>query len=156
MVPTSTDPGVGEMTIASVLREKGSQVISVDPTTTVQQIAEIIASKRIGAVLVLEADKRLVGIVSERDVVKAVAARPEGIHSMLARDIMTRAVTTATPQTTIEEAMEIMDHGYFRHLPVVEHDDLVGIISIRDVVKARIKAHEHEADNLRSYIHGRA
>ena len=78
------------MTIASVLREKGNDVISVSPTTTVQAIAEIIASKRIGAVLVLEADKRLVGIVSERDVVKAVAARPDGIHSMLARDIMTR------------------------------------------------------------------
>jgi CBS domain-containing protein len=144
------------MTIASVLRDKGNAVISVSPTTTVQAIAEIIASKRIGAVLVLEADKRLVGIVSERDVVKAVAARPDGIHNMLARDIMTRSVTTASPRTTIEEAMEIMDHGYFRHLPVIEENALVGIISIRDVVKARIKAHEHEADSMRSYIHGRA
>ena len=144
------------MTIGAVLRDKGNQVISVSPTTTVQAIAEIIATKRIGAVIVLAADNRLEGIVSERDVVKAVAARPDGIHSMLAQDIMTRAVTTATSQTTIEEAMEIMDQGYFRHLPVVEDNELVGIISIRDVVKARIKAHEHEADHLRSYIHGRA
>ena len=144
------------MTIASVLREKGNAVISVGPTTTVQEIAEIIASKRIGAVLVLEPDERLAGIVSERDVVKAVAAKPQGIHSLLAQDIMTRTVTTATPGTTIEEAMEIMDHGYFRHLPVVEGSKLVGIISIRDVVKARLQRHEHEADNLRSYIHGRA
>ncbi len=144
------------MTIASVLREKGNSVISVAPTTTVQEIAEIIASKRIGAVLVLEPDQKLAGIVSERDVVKAVAAKPEGIHSLRAEDVMTRAVTTATPGTTIEEAMEIMDHGYFRHLPVVEDNKLVGIISIRDVVKARLQRHEHEADHLRSYIHGRA
>jgi CBS domain-containing protein len=144
------------MTIGSVLREKGSQVISVTPTTTVQEIAEIIATKRIGAVVVLETGNRLAGIVSERDVVKAVAARPEGIHSMLAQDVMTREVTTATPSTTIEEAMEIMDRGYFRHLPVMDQDNLIGIISIRDVVKARIQAHEHEADHLRSYIHGRA
>ena len=143
------------MTIASVLQDKGSDVISVLPTTTVQQIAEIIASKRIGAVVVLDASNQLAGIVSERDVVKAVAAKPEGIHNLLAQDIMTRTLVTATARTTIEEAMEIMDRGYFRHLPVVEDGELQGIISIRDVVKARIKLHEHEADNLRSYIHGR-
>ncbi len=144
------------MTIASVLRAKGNAVISVGPDMTVQRIAEIIASKRIGAVVVLDADKQLVGIVSERDVVKAVAAKPDGIHDLRARDIMTSNVTTATARTTIEEAMEMMDHGYFRHLPVVEEQQLVGIISIRDVVKARIQRHEHEADHMRSYIHGRA
>jgi CBS domain-containing protein len=144
------------MTIAAVLLEKGNHVISVTPHTTVQEIAEIIASKRIGAVLVLEPGNRLAGIVSERDVVKAVAARPEGIYALQAHQIMTRDVTTAAPETTIEEAMEMMDRGYFRHLPVIEASKLVGIISIRDVVKARIKRHEHEVDHMRSYIHGRA
>ncbi len=143
------------MTIAAVLREKGNEVISALPSTTVQEIAEIISSRRIGAVMVLEADGRVAGIVSERDVVKALAAKGEGVHTMLAEQIMTRAVITATPRTTIEQAMEIMDHGYFRHLPVIENDALVGIISIRDVVKARLQRHEHEADNMLSFIHGR-
>ncbi len=143
------------MTIGAVLREKGNDVVSVTPSTTVQHIAEIITSRRIGAVIVLDPDGRLAGIVSERDVVKALAGQGAGIHTMLAEQIMTREVTTADPKTTIEQAMEIMDHGYFRHLPVVENGNLVGIISIRDVVKARIRLHEHEADSLRSYIHGR-
>ena len=143
------------MTIAAVLREKGNHVVSVTPTTKVQEIAGIIASKRIGAVLVLDTGDQVAGIVSERDVVKAVAARPDGLDALEAREIMTREVTYATPETTIEEAMEIMDQGYFRHLPVMDNSRLAGIVSIRDVVKARIKRHEHEADNLLSYIHGR-
>jgi CBS domain-containing protein len=143
------------MTIFAVLRDKGNNVVSVRPKTTVEEIASIISSRRIGAVVVLDDDGELCGIVSERDVVKALANAGVGVHEMIADEIMTRAVTTATPKTTIEEAMEIMDHGYFRHLPVVDGGKLVGIISIRDVVKARIKLHEHETDNLRSYIHGR-
>ena len=143
------------MTIASVLREKGSDVISALPSTTVQEIAEIISSRRIGAVVVLDAEARLAGIVSERDVVKALAAKGAGVGTLRAEEIMTRAVITATPRTTIEQAMEIMDHGYFRHLPVLENGAMVGIISIRDGVKARIQRHEHEADNLRTFIHGR-
>lgn len=143
------------MTIYAVLRDKGADVISVRPKTTVQDIASLISSRRIGAVVVLDDGGELCGIVSERDVVKALANRGSGVHTMLAEDIMTREVTTATPQTTIEQAMEIMDHGYFRHLPVVDDGKMVGIISIRDVVKARIRLHEHETDNLRSYIHGR-
>jgi CBS-domain-containing membrane protein len=74
---------------------------------------------------------------------------------MLAEQIMTRAVTSATLATSIEEAMEIMDHGYFRHLPVVDGDVLVGIVSIRDLVKARIRLQEHETNSLRSYVEGR-
>ena len=91
------------MTISAVLRDKGGEVISVLPMTTVQEISGIISSRRIGAVVVLDPDGRLVGIVSERDVVKAMAAKGAGVHAMLAEDIMTRAVITATPQTTIEE-----------------------------------------------------
>jgi CBS domain-containing protein len=143
------------MTIAAILREKGNDVISVLPSTSVMDIAEIISSRRIGAVLVLDAGGGLAGIVSERDVVKALAARGAGIHTLLAEEIMTRAVTTATPATTVEQAMEIMDHGYFRHLPVVDGDALLGIISVRDVVRARIQTHELEAHSLRTYIHHR-
>lgn len=143
------------MTISSIIREKGNSVVSVSASTPVQTIAEIISSKRIGAVVVLDGSGKLIGIVSERDVVKALAAEPAAVHTMLAEQIMTRAVTTATPATSIEDAMEIMDHGYFRHLPVVDGDVLVGIVSIRDLVKTRIRLQEHETNSLRSYVEGR-
>jgi CBS domain-containing protein len=143
------------MTISSIIREKGNSVVSVSASTPVQTIAEIISSKRIGAVVVLDGSGKLIGIVSERDVVKALAAEPAAVHTMLAEQIMTRAVTTATLATSIEDAMEIMDHGYFRHLPVVDGDVLVGIVSIRDLVKTRIRLQEHETNSLRSYVEGR-
>ena len=143
------------MTIAAILKEKGSDVVSVTPDTTVAQIAQIISSRRIGAVIVLGGGGELAGIVSERDVVKALAAKAEAVHTLRAEQIMTREVTVAEPSTTVEEAMEIMDHGYFRHLPVVDGGKLVGIISIRDAVKARLRRHEDDEQNLRSYIHGR-
>lgn len=143
------------MTISSIIREKGNSVVSVSASTPVQTIAEIISSKRIGAVVVLDGSGKLIGIVSERDVVKALAAEPAAVHTMLAEQIMTRAVTTATPATSIEDAMEIMDHGYFRHLPVVDGDVLVEIVSIRDLVKTQIRLQEHETNSLRSYVEGR-
>ena len=143
------------MTISSIIREKGNSVVSVSASTPVQTIAEIISSKRIGAVVVLDGSGKLIGIVSERDVVKALAAEPAAVHTMLAEQIMTRAVTTATLATSIEDAMEIMDHGYFRHLPVVDGDVLVEIVSIRDLVKTRIRLQEHETNSLRSYVEGR-
>ena len=143
------------MTISSIIREKGNSVVSVSASTPVQTIAEIISSKRIGAVVVLDGSGKLIGIVSERDVVKALAAEPAAVHTMLAEQIMTRAVTTATLATSIEDAMEIMDHGYFRHLPVVDGDVLVGIVSIRDLVKTQIRLQEHETNSLRSYVEGR-
>ena len=143
------------MTISSIIREKGNSVVSVLAGTPVQTIAEIISSKRIGAVVVLDGSGKLIGIVSERDVVKALAAEPAAVHTMAAEQIMTRAVITATLATSIEAAMEIMDHGYFRHLPVVDGDVLVGIVSIRDLVKARIRLQEHETNSLRSYVEGR-
>ena len=143
------------MTISSIIREKGNSVVSVSASTPVQTIAEIISSKRIGAVVVLDGSGKLIGIVSERDVVKALAAEPAAVHTMLAEQIMTRAVTTATLATSIEDAMEIMDHGYFRHLPVVDGDVLVEIVSIRDLVKTQIRLQEHETNSLRSYVEGR-
>jgi len=141
------------MTIASVLREKGNTVVSVLPSTPLMELVSTIASRRIGAVLV-EAGT-LAGIVSERDVVKALASQGTGVHTLHAGDIMTRTVTTVTPRTTINEAMELMDRGYFRHLPVLDDGRLVGIISVRDVVRARIERHVEENDNLHAYIHSR-
>ncbi len=140
------------MTVGALLKNKDRTVISVDPSATVLEIAEIISSRRIGAVLVLDGDGGVAGIVSERDVVKALAAHAGRAIDMRADELMTRKVTTATPLTTVDEAMEIMDAGYFRHLPVLENGKLAGIISIRDLVKYRIMLHEHDVDSLKQYI----
>jgi CBS domain-containing protein len=140
------------MTVGAVLKAKDSTVISVKPSATVQEIAEIITSRRIGAVLVLDDKGGLAGIVSERDVVKALAANAGVVSQVRADSLMTREVITATSQTTVDEAMEIMDAGYFRHLPVVNNGRLEGIISIRDLVKYRIMLHEHEVRNMKEYI----
>ena len=102
--------------------------------------------------LVLEADGGVAGIVSERDVVKALAAHGGKVTDMRADALMTRNVTTATSATTVDEAMEIMDRGYFRHLPVVNEGRLEGIISIRDLVKYRIKLHERDVGSMIEYI----
>ncbi len=143
------------MTIATVLRTKGNTIVSVQPGTPLPELASTIASRRIGAVLVLDEHGHLAGIVSERDVVKALANKGVDVHKMTAGDIMTRSVTTVTPQTTINEAMELMDRGYFRHLPVLNDGVLIGIISVRDVVRARIERHVEENESLHTYIHSR-
>lgn len=141
------------MTVAAILKQKGGDVVAVAPDTTLPEIAGIIAARRIGAVVVLAEARRLAGIVSERDVVKAVAAHGAAALTLTAADIMTRDVITATGRTTVDQAMELMDTGYFRHLPVVESGDLVGIISVRDVVRAHIQHQAHEVDSLKAYVH---
>ena len=143
------------MTIASVLRTKGNTIVSVRPSTSLPDLASTIASRRIGAVLVLDDDGMLAGIVSERDVVKALANYGAAVQTMNAGSIMTRTVTTVTPDTSINEAMELMDRGYFRHLPVLDNGALLGIISVRDVVRARIEQEVEENENLHTYIHSR-
>ena len=140
------------MTVGAILKGKDHTVISVDPATSILEVARIITARRIGAVLVLNPDGSVAGIVSERDVVKALAAHAGKVVDMRADDLMTRNVITATPMTTVDEAMEIMDAGYFRHLPVIEDGKLAGIISIRDLVKYRIMLHEHDVDSLKAYI----
>lgn len=139
------------MTIAAILKQKGGEVVSVAPSASVTEIASIISSRRIGAVVVL-ADGRLAGIVSERDVVKAIAHSGEAALKMTAQDIMTQAVITATPQTSVNDAMSIMDDGYFRHLPVVDEGSLVGIISVRDAVRAYIQHQAMEVDSLTEFV----
>jgi CBS domain-containing protein len=143
------------MNVASILRVKGNTIVSVLPETPLMEIVTTIASRRIGAVLVCDEPGSLVGIVSERDVVKALAAKGSELHTLAARDVMTPNVTIVTPETSINDAMELMDRGYFRHLPVVDAESLVGIISVRDVVRARIDKHVEEAESMISYINSR-
>lgn len=140
------------MNVASVLKQKGGDVVTIPLTATVREIAALITSRRIGAVVALDDHGQLAGIVSERDVVRCVAERGEAALSLTAADIMTHDVTTATPATTVDEAMGIMDTGYFRHLPVVEDSRLVGIISVRDAVRAYIQSQAQEVDSLKEYV----
>ncbi len=142
------------MTIAAILKHKGIDIASVSPTTTVAAVASLLSSRRIGAVLVLDPAETLMGIVSERDIIHALANIGAGALEKTAEQLMTRAVKTATPRTTVTEAMAIMTAGRFRHLPVIEHGALVGIVSIGDIVKARMMQQEHEVDSLKAYVAG--
>lgn len=140
------------MTVAAVLKQKGESIISVGPTTPCVRIAEIIAAQRIGALVVMDDDNALLGIVSERDVVKAIARHREKALSLTAAELMTPNPVVATPETTVGEAMEMMDRGYFRHLPVMRDGKPAGIISIRDLVKYRMMQQQNDVETLTSYV----
>lgn len=143
------------MTVERILQGKSHDVASTTGGVTLSAICTLLADRRIGAVPVLEGHA-LVGIISERDVVRALARGGAAALDLPVGEIMTRAVRTITRQTTVEEAMAIMTEGRFRHLPVVEEGRIVGIVSIGDVVKARLDAQQREVEDLKSYVAGAA
>jgi CBS domain-containing protein len=143
-------------TVAAILKHKGYQVTSVDPTSSIAGVVGVLAEHRIGAVLVVDRAEQLLGIVSERDIVRSLAANGARTLEMTAGQLMTRALQVAHPETTVAEAMAQMTVGRFRHMPVMERDTLVGLISIGDVVKARIMEQEDEVDSLKAYVAGSA
>ncbi len=144
------------MSIASILKQKSPVVTSVAPQHTVAEAVGVLSSKRIGAVFVQDTAGRLLGILSERDIVHALAQHGAGALGMSAAQLMTTDLRTATPHTTVAEAMTMMTEGRFRHLPVLEAGRLVGMISIGDVVKARLSEQAHEVDSLMAYVAGAA
>lgn len=144
------------MTVAAILKHKGFQITAVDPTATIEHVAEVLAQRRIGAVLVLDRAEQLLGIVSERDIVRSLAANGSRTLEMTAGQLMTRALQVAHPEMGETEVMGMMTAGRFRHLPVMDHGVLIGLISIGDVVKARIMQQETEVDSLRAYVSGAA
>ena len=139
--------------IAAILRHKAGPTLTVTPATSLAEIASLLSSKRIGAVPVLQGD-HLAGIVSERDIIHCLARHGAAALDLHAADAMTRSVQTTTPNTTVEDAMTAMTAGRFRHLPVFDDGHMVGIISIGDVVKARLDEQASEVDNLRAYVVG--
>ena len=141
------------MRIADVLRGKGSAVATVDPTTSVAELVAALAEHNVGALPVLDGES-LVGIVSERDVVRRLHLGGAGLLQLRVSDIMSTGVTTCGPTDKIEDLARIMTERRFRHMPVVENDALVGIVSIGDLVKARIDLLEAERQQLQSYIAG--
>lgn len=141
-------------TVAAILKHKGYHVTTVDPTARISEVAQILSEKRIGAVLVVDVEDQILGIVSERDIVRSLAANGARTLEMTAGQLMTRTVQVAHPETTVAEAMHIMTAGRFRHLPVMDHDTLVGLISIGDVVKARIMHQDTVVESLTAYVAG--
>jgi CBS domain-containing protein len=141
------------MTINSILRQKGSKVVSVGAQDEVGVIARTLSEARIGAVLVRDAGGDVLGIISERDIVRCLAAHGADAVAMPAQRLMTRALYTVTPRTLVTEALELMTDRRVRHLPVLdETGGLVGLVSIGDLVKARIEEAVHEAEELRHYV----
>lgn len=140
------------MTVNSILATKGGDVISIEPTVTLESAVRKLAEHRIGALLVLGPDHRVVGIISERDVVRALAEHGAGALTQPLAHAMTRKVVTCARSDTLGELMERMTSGKFRHLPVIEQDRLVGMVSIGDVVKHRLREMESESAALQDYI----
>lgn len=141
------------MTIAAVLRTKGNNVISVLPDLPVADVARIIEARRIGAVLVLDAAGHVLGIISERDIVRALATRAGGIEGLAAEELMTRQVVMVDPATPVDAALQIMDEGYFRHLPVIGADGaLLGLVSVRDLVRHRLAQQQDQVESLTAYV----
>ncbi len=140
------------MTVKAILSSKGSDVVTADPNATVGEAVRILAARRIGAVVVTGADRRIVGILSERDVVRVLGEKgPAALDAPIA-EVMTRKVTTCGMRDTVCELMERMTDGKFRHVPVVDQGRLAGIVSIGDVVKWRVHEMEDESAALRDYI----
>jgi CBS domain-containing protein len=140
------------MRISDVIRAKGNAVVTVKPDMDVRALLGVLAEHRIGAVVVSSDGTTVEGIVSERDVVRALAARGATVISEPVSEIMTRDVQTCTPETPVVELMSVMTHGRFRHVPVVVDERLVAIVSIGDIVKNRVGELEIERDSLTSYI----
>ncbi len=143
-------------TIAAILVHKGRHVVTIGPTARISEVSQVLAERQIGAVLIEDNASQLLGIVTERDIVRSLAANGSRTLEMTAGQLMTRALRTATPAMTVAEAMREMTVGRFRHMPVLDGDRLVGVISIGDVVKARIMEQEYEVESLKTYVAGSA
>ncbi|MCP1197857.1 CBS domain-containing protein [Notoacmeibacter sp. MSK16QG-6] len=139
------------MNVRQILEEKGREVATFGPDATMNEAARHLAEKGIGALVVMAGDA-IAGILSERDAVRAIASLGASALERPLSDFMTSDVKSCNEESTVEEVMDLMTDGRFRHLPVVEDGKMVGIISIGDVVKRRIREAQQEADSLKQYI----
>ena len=140
------------MTVSTILSVKGRDIFTIEPGATLTAAAKLLAEKRIGALLILGPDHRITGILSERDIVRAIAERGAAALNDFVSTAMTREVVTCRETETIASIMDRMTSGKFRHLPVVDQNRLVGMISISDVVKYRVHEMERDAAQMREYI----
>ncbi len=140
------------MTLAGIIKRKGAQVVTVGDSATLSDVTAVLVARCIGLVVVLGADGALEGVVSERDVLRRLAEHGPAAMAMTVEQVMTRKVVTATPETTMDQAMALMTFGGFRHLPVLKDGTLAGIISVRDVVRAQVDINQFEVHMLRAYL----
>jgi CBS domain-containing protein len=139
------------MTVRAILDTKGHQIQSVEPEATLSAAIKILAERKIGAVLVMS-QGRIEGILSERDIVRVLGERGAAVLDNPVSAVMTRKVISCRQTDTVSAIMEMMTTGKFRHLPVLEGDRVVGLISIGDIVKWRVREYEAEQEALREYI----
>jgi CBS domain-containing protein len=140
------------MTVKAILSGKGPDIITIEPTADLANAVKVLAEHRIGAVIVTGTDQRVVGILSERDIVRSLAERGPSVLTETVGQVMTRKVVTCSESETVGGIMERMTAGKFRHVPVVERGRLIGVVSIGDVVKYRLGEMERESSALREYI----
>jgi CBS domain-containing protein len=140
-------------TVNQLLRVKGGQIFSVAPTDSVLHAIELMATRHVGALLVMSQGS-LLGIISERDYARKVILKNRSSHDTPVGDIMSSPPVTVTPDDTVHHCMELMTNGRFRHLPVVESGRVVGMLSIGDLVKAVIEEQSHQIEQLERYIAG--
>ena len=139
------------MKIRTILATKGMKVITIQPDRTVQEAVGLLAQHNIGAMVVTEKDGHPVGVISERDIVRALV-RGEDVLTKTVDQVMTKTVISALPQDDIQSVMQTMTDKRFRHLPVVEEGELSGIVSIGDVIKALLAEYRGEIDTLQTQI----
>ena len=140
------------MTVKSILEEKGREVVTLGPSETIENAIRTLAERRIGALVITSGDNRIAGILSERDVVRIIAAEGADALKKPLSAAMTSRELTCTESHTVNDVMETMTEGRFRHLPVVEDGKLLGLVSIGDLVKAKLSEAAQEAQALRAYI----
>lgn len=140
-------------TVKQILRDKGSSVLSIEPDATVFDALTLMAEKNVGALLVLE-ERRLIGILSERDYARKVILKGKSPLKTPVREIMTERVMFVRPEQTVEECMALMTEKHVRHLPVLVGDQLVGVVSIGDLVKASLDEKDFMIKQLENYITG--
>lgn len=138
--------------VAAILKGKGHETITASEDALLSDLCEILAKKKIGAIVVCDGDKGIKGIVSERDIVRVIGTQgPEALNQPVS-GVMTKDVVTCSEENSVNEVMARMTQGRFRHMPVVKDGKLTGVISIGDVVKQKIAQVEQEAEQMRSYI----
>lgn len=140
------------MLIEHILQRKGNQVVSIAATTPVAQVVAQLTENNIGALVVSSKNDPVAGIISERDIVKALAAQGPEVLERPASELMSTNLTTCQPRSTVDELMRLMTERRIRHIPVLDDGELAGIVSIGDVVKTRIDELETEAETLHSYL----
>ena len=140
------------MTVGIILAAKGREVVTIEPGASLAEAVQLLAGKRIGAALILGADHRITGIISERDIVRALAEGGAAALNQPVSGTMTRKVETCNESEAVSSIMERMTAGKFRHMPVVDQGRLVGVVSIGDIVKHRLHEMERELVAMRDYI----